>query len=475
MKVKKNLFPITLGLVLILPTLLIISENFGRGIFIILSILLWVCFCIYTKKYIFSSLLYILFVLPFNITFQLPISVEIFNTTVLNLQPFVEGLYSNYLIPAVSILDLGIFLLLGSFLYIKGLKGMVKSLERLRIPLLIVLVSFFVLNVYHWNFLVLFTSIRFFLGILSVSLLVNWLVKTRKSIDLRFILVILIVNILFQGVLGVLQFNGGSSLGLTLLGESQVVNGMQGSSFISLKDGIYLRAYGTFPHPNVLGGYLLMCFSILWLSRAFLKKYWRYPVYFGILLCVIFSLFTFSRITILLMGVGLIFFGISEIKWERIRQEISKKSKLRSFSFGLLMERFLNLLTGGDTSWNDRWNLMLSSFEVIKKNFLFGSGLGNFVKGMEGFVPRTSNGILLIQPVHNVLLLCFSELGLVGFIPFVYWLFEYFRSFVNWKRNIWIKIFVLTIFVIVGGFDHFLFSLPQGIVMSGVLLLLLSF
>ena len=463
MKLRKDLFPILVGLFLIFPTLFIIQNNVGRGIFIILSILLWIVLCIYTKKYIFSSLLYILFVLPYNITFQFPLDV-------LNIEPFVEGIYSNYLVPTVSILDVGGVLLIFSFVFTDGFKRFFKRIEKLKLPLVVLSISLLVLNIYHWDFLVLLTTVRFFSVILVITLLVSWFEK-NKEMEIRWVLGVLIFNLLFQGILGILQFDGGSSLGLSFLGESQVVNGMQGSSFISLNDGIYLRAYGTFPHPNVLGGYLLMCFTAIWLFLPSLKRYWKYLRYLGVSLCVIFSLFTFSRITILLMGIGVFLFGISETG---ILKRF-KKSSFNSFSFGLLIERFLNLLTGGDTSWSDRWNLMLSSFQVIRENLLFGSGLGRYVKYMEGFVPRTRSSILLIQPVHNIFLLIFAELGLLGFLSLLYWFVEYFRKFASFKKNFCIKIFILMLFLIFGMFDHFWFSLPQGLYMSAVLVTLLAF
>jgi len=80
-------------------------------------------------------------------------------------------------------------------------------------------------------------------------------------------------------------------------------------------------------------------------------------------------------------------------------------------------------------------------------------------------VPRSSSGILLLQPVHNVFLLILSEIGLIGFSLFSTLLYFFF------KNREWSLRFVMGLVAvfIIGIFDHYLFSLPQGL---GILLLL---
>jgi O-antigen ligase len=268
----------------------------------------------------------------------------------------------------------------------------------------------------------------------------------------------------FQGVLGIIQFVQGASLGLTALGESQVVNGMQGSSFVTLNGEVFLRAYGTFPHPNVFAGFLLVSFL---LGLYFFKQSKSYLKWLSFVLMVLslgFMIFTFSRISIALV----ILCSIITVIYPLL-----SKGKAFSFSFVLLIERFSNLFVGGDSSWQDRINLMKASVRVIKEHLVFGTGLGNFVRGMETFVPRTVNGVMLLQPVHNVLLLGVSELGLLGFGLVSLLLYKVFKA--NIGRMSIFKILVILVFVVVACFDHYLWSLPQGQVMSGIFFLLLLF
>jgi O-antigen ligase len=266
--------------------------------------------------------------------------------------------------------------------------------------------------------------------------------------------------VLIQGVLGTMQFLGGASLGLSFLGESHAISGMQGSSFVTLNSEVFLRAYGTFPHPNVLGGYLVM--NVLLGIYLYFKSKGLYKI-LSICLIVLSGIFvtlTFSRISILLV-LGIVFVTLI---WKLI------KGKVFSFAPVLLIERFTNLLSGSDTSWHDRVNLMRSSFNVMKNNLVFGTGLGNFTKGMENYIPVTVNNVLLIQPVHNVLLLMISEMGIVGTLLYLVLLGRILVENI-YRMNVFKWLVVISL-VVIGCFDHYLFSLPQGMVIGGIMMVL---
>jgi O-antigen ligase len=128
----------------------------------------------------------------------------------------------------------------------------------------------------------------------------------------------------------------------------------------------------------------------------------------------------------------------------------------------------MNLFRGGDTSWSDRIGLMESSFHMIKQNLLTGVGLGGFVENMGDTVPRSGNGILLLQPVHNIFLLIVSEVGLVGFGLFITLLYFFFKNR-KWSLRL---VMGLVGILIVGMFDHYLLSLPQGLLIFFVIIIL---
>jgi len=264
--------------------------------------------------------------------------------------------------------------------------------------------------------------------------------------------------VLVQGFVALIQFSGGSSLGISFLGESQVVSGMMGSSFLTLKDQLYLRGYGTFPHPNVFSGWLVFNMFLGWYLFNRMKRKRDYAIVLMALSSLALVL-TFSRVGFLVCGIVWVVFIVNLLFKINIRG--------KSFSFvGLLSERALNLVGGGDSSWSDRVELMRCSFVVIRNNFLSGVGLSRFVSGMGEGAPRSSNGILLLQPVHNVFLLCVSELGLIGSGLFGTLLYFFLR-----RRKFTVRLItVLVSLFIIGMFDHYLFSLGQGMVIVLILL-----
>ncbi|MFA7628161.1 MAG: O-antigen ligase family protein [Candidatus Dojkabacteria bacterium] len=457
-KFKKEFLFITIVLILFLAlSPILLKESPQKTIVIFLSLLFWVGLFIYTKKLILSSLLYIFLVLPFNIALQLPLSVEIFNTEVLLAEPFVEGIYVNYLVPTLSIIDLGILLVLGNILLTKGFsfyKNLFKNIKNGLAPLLVFLL---VQNVFLFNINSLLFSLRLFsLILLFLSMLqIMKEIKLDKRVKEKIFnsgAVILLTNVLIQGTLGAVQFKRGSGLGIDFLGESEIVGGMMGSSFVELSGQVFLRAYGTFPHPNVLAGFLLL--------GIFLGIYlYKRRKLMGSLLIgasFLFMVFTFSRVSILLALFVLLVFLLKEF--------LFRKKSLLSISFSplLLLERFQNLFNSGDRSWSERLDLVKASFRIIKQNWLLGVGGGNFVEDMEGIVPRTSRGILLTQPVHNIFLLYISEFGILGFLLIFYVLF--YAIIKNIKRISVYGSLILFVLIVIGLFDHYLFSLPQGLV-----------
>ncbi|NMC09162.1 O-antigen ligase family protein, partial [Candidatus Microgenomates bacterium] len=173
-------------------------------------------------------------------------------------------------------------------------------------------------------------------------------------------------------------------------------------------------------------------------------------------------LFTFSRIVICLFGLNLLVLFILFIR---------KRKLFFSFTPLLFIERFVNLFTGGDTSALDRVNLFKSSISVFKENWYMGTGMGRFVKAMEDFVPRTASGIQLLQPVHNVIMLLLTDLGIFGFVSFV--ILFYKICVLNIKKvNIGVIAITSSLFVIC-MFDHYLLSLPQGLILMGIFFVLL--
>lgn len=455
LKILKNFNFFAPAFILSIPLVWLSSENLGRSLVVLIFIWSWLFLGRKLKSYTLVSFLLILFILPFNITIQLPQLAD----------PYVGGVIVNYLIPTISVLDLGFFLLLYSAYQEEYVK---KYLTKLS-PLFLFVAMYIVFhNLMFFNWITLFTTLRYILYIVTAYTVFRYFrnLRSKKKIW-EYIVWILLATTLFQGLLGIFQMAFGAGLGLSILGESNIISGVLGSSFVELGGSQYLRAYGTFPHPNVLSGFLL--FAAIIGSVYLLNN--KEKGLKGFLLLAhssLFVLFTFSRVSIFLFALLWILIIFIWFKYS--------KKKLNAFIPPLIFERFTNIFTKGDFAVADRVKLNESAIQIIKDKWYSGVGLGEFVRGLEGNIPLTTAGMSLLQPVHNIPLLILAEHGvlfggimLVGLIYGAYGWFKDVR-----KEYKLIAGFVLVSLVLTGMFDHYLFTLPQGNVLLLLLLGLLT-
>ncbi|MFH0943329.1 MAG: O-antigen ligase family protein, partial [Candidatus Beckwithbacteria bacterium] len=114
-----------------------------------------------------------------------------------------------------------------------------------------------------------------------------------------------------------------------------------------------------------------------------------------------------------------------------------------------------------ESSFSRRSQLAAISVKMISKRPLTGVGLNNFTAVMDqyGYVP---GAVRFLQPVHNLFLLIFAETGLIGLAGFVYLFFKspFWRSQVG---PYWIILFL-------GLFDHYFFTLQQGLLLLTICL-----
>ena len=105
----------------------------------------------------------------------------------------------------------------------------------------------------------------------------------RSKADADRTAVAFIVGALLQAALGIAQFAVQHDVGLRWLGEPVLRTDMRGVAvFYDIHHAKILRAYGTFPHPNVLAAYLM---TALWVTAwmwarhmgTVLRRVWVWP------------------------------------------------------------------------------------------------------------------------------------------------------------------------------------------------------
>ena len=78
----------------------------------------------------------------------------------------------------------------------------------------------------------------------------------------------------------------------------------------------------------------------------------------------------------------------------------------------------------------------------------------------------SESGIRVMQPVHNVFMLIFTEIGLIGVMFFIGVGVFLFRK----SKFTFVGVSALAILVAVGMVDHYFWSLPQGMMILLILL-----
>lgn len=254
----------------------------------------------------------------------------------------------------------------------------------------------------------------------------------------------LALGILGEAVIAILQFSRGSTLGFWILGERTFALSTPGIAKFDFYGNQFLRPYATFPHPNVLAGYLLII-------AVLINRKWKAAVS---LFAAIAIFLTMSR-TAILAGVTMLPFLLKR-KW------LVVMVVLLLVLSPVLFTRFSAIFNFDNLTLLRREELLVDAWQVFLKNPWFGVGLNNFIPTMA--FQLTSGPNRFLQPVHNIFLLVLSETGVIGIAGFVCLIgLPIFRLFKLHLRPFSPHLFLpWFIILFLGMFDHYFLTLPQG-------------
>ncbi len=309
-------------------------------------------------------------------------------------------------------------------------------------------------------------------------LIVNNVIKTKT------IVIILILGMAFQSLTAIFQYLLQSSLGLQFFGEPIVTAQTLGVGKIDLNAQKIVRAFGTFPHANVLGGALFMA---LVLNFAHFRRhawiYWPFVILIGSAFLLTFSRSAFAALALVFLVY--ISFDNHKISLRSVLFVITLALffivvfHLEDIIFRLLF--FENINGGLIPALQERGLYLMSSKDMLL-HYPFGVGLGGFTQNMQQFI-ATKLMPWQYQPVHNIFLLSANELGVVGGGIFLF-LFGYlFYCFTVKRRQLESGIqrhycaamlSLLAGITLIGFFDHYFFSLYPGQVLLFVYFALAS-
>ena len=289
----------------------------------------------------------------------------------------------------------------------------------------------------------------------------------------------LLVGLGFQAGLGIWQFLAQATFANKWLGLALHRASDLGTSVVETvgADGVgerWLRAYGGLDHPNMLGGILAVGALLL------MSEYKKIPKSFKIIfwfLSVIFSaglFFSFSRAAWLALAVGLAAGLLAAIikKDLRAQRNLLETILVSGLIFFILFFQFPNLvmtrLYSGERleikSKSERLESIKNSWPIIKNNWASGVGVGNYTLALP--LQRPGEQPYFYQPVHNVFVLAFSEIGIFGLLFFILIIIFPFvrllrrREYAASRNDS--KLAILVALIVVMSLDHWLWSLHFG-------------
>ncbi|WKZ31533.1 MAG: O-antigen ligase family protein [Candidatus Dojkabacteria bacterium] len=433
------------------------KESYERAAIVAFSLIGWAYIVWKGKSYAFAGLITLFLALPFNITYQLP-------QGIFEYDPYANLIISNYLIPTLSILD--IFLLLA---LIGVLVDFGRSLSRWSVFLVVISLGYLLVHyLLHPEWITFISGVRYLVAVNLIGLALfdkDEIFMKFKKVNEYFIKYLFVwlglLILLFEVGLGLAQINRGADMGLSFLGESNLMTGIMGVSFWSYSGQDFLRAYGTFPHPNIFAGYLLLAAYLFGQSsfrpfkRADISLIFNVAVYSIIALGIAITL---SRSAALAFAV-FAFLMLMKFTLEKVNE---KKVNLAVIGIPVFMQR-LSPSNIQDESFEDRLKLSQAAISGIKENWLVGTGIGRSVEIYEKIKLQTTGGFTLNQPVHNIFLLLILENGLFAGVATILFMIAFWGYSLLRSKDFYYTVSIISSILIIGLLDHYLLTLPQGI------------
>jgi len=254
------------------------------------------------------------------------------------------------------------------------------------------------------------------------------------------------IPVIYSSLLGIAQFlNQGSFDGIFWwLGERTFNAGTPGIAQAVWNGQLILRPYATFPHPNVLAGFLVVSLLLIIWQKP---KFWWLTTVLGLIALFL----TFSRVSWVVFGLSLILSNLKFLKSPRTVLLIGLITII-----GLISLIWIPIQSESITY---RQDLNLIAVKMWQSSPLMGVGLNNFLVRLPGFY-KFPGPVYFLQPVHNLYLMILAETGIIGLIGVILFLILTIRRLIL-ISNYYLLI-TLSSVLLLGLFDHYFYTLQQG-------------
>jgi O-antigen ligase len=277
---------------------------------------------------------------------------------------------------------------------------------------------------------------------------------------------LLSIAVVYSSLLAIFQFLKQGSLGGVFwwLGERTFSASTIAIALTSVNGSLFLRPYATFPHPNVLAGFLAVILPVLIMKKP---KFYQSIFILGTV-----SLFlTFSRSAWISLGLSLAI--IAGLNLQKKTNFKPNKTHLLLLIVGVffILASVKNLAQESQADpISLRKDLNLVALRMARSSPLIGVGLGNFLVVMPEFYKEKGHQIYYLQPVHNIYLLILAETGAIGLTIFFLFILLTVRVLV--RKKLLFSPIILPLFSILflGLFDHYFLTLQQGQILTSLFL-----
>ncbi|MFC1625569.1 O-antigen ligase family protein, partial [Patescibacteria group bacterium] len=351
---------------------------------------------------------------------------------------FVYGIRVDYLAPTIYLTDVLVVLLF-------VLSDAKKKFFSKKVLLLLL---FALLNIYFSKSIEV--SVYKWVKVFEMLFLGIYVAKNLTTKLFNNSIKILLYSSVTVSVIGIIQFIKLSTLGfpLNLLGERTFSASTPGVALASLFGQDFMRSYSTFSHPNSLAGFLGVMIILIFM---FTKRKITPIIKLGVLIILICFLLTFSFsafVSLFFVGAIALFVKNKRHFW-KILALIVFVVFITGIAFPIFIPKGFVVADNTSERVIQRLELANVSGGLIKQNPIFGVGLGNFISTH-----------WLLQPVHNIILLIFSEVGIFGVLIF----YALISSSIQRLKSKNLKTLALvTIFILLtGSVDHYWLTLQQN-------------
>lgn len=274
-----------------------------------------------------------------------------------------------------------------------------------------------------------------------------------------------VLGLLPSVILGTLQVVTGSSMASEILGLAVRNSATPGDSVWIFQGERMLRAYGFFPHPNIFAGYLVA--GILLFAR-FAKTLIPKVIFTSLIMAL---LLTFSESAWLALVVGALL--LLAVKNTKVQNYIKARGSSATLVLMLIslfaLGQYFTGISAGEGSIGER-ALQWQNYNYITENIFFGIGPAEYATTWQTAIPGLD--WWLYQPIHNVPLLVFAEVGLIGVLILLWFLYKIDQ--INYKelesRGAQATLATGASLLVIAMFDHYLWTLWPGLALAALVL-----